>query len=86
MSNIEVPYHQLKPDTLIALVEEFITREGTDYGQVEVDFETKVMQIMTQLKRGEAAVVYDEKSETCNIVPRADLKKDGDERKGRDAP
>jgi hypothetical protein len=55
-------------------VEEFITREGTDYGQVEVDLETKVMQVLRQLKKGEAAIVFDEKSETCNIVPRDELK------------
>ncbi len=74
MGGIEVPYNQLKPDTLRALVEEFITREGTDYGGVEVDLETKVMQVMGKLKKGEAAIVYDEKSETCNVVPRDELK------------
>ena len=70
MSGIEVPYNQLKPDTLRTLVEDFITREGTDYGEVEVPLETKIMQVMSQLKKGEAAIVYDEKSETCDIVPR----------------
>ena len=70
MSGIEVPYNQLKPDTLRTLVEDFITREGTDYGEVEVALETKIMQVMSQLKKGEAAIVYDEKSETCDIVPR----------------
>jgi uncharacterized protein YheU (UPF0270 family) len=74
LGGIEVPYDQLNPDTLRALVEEFITREGTDYGQVEVDLETKVMQVLRQLKKGEAAIVFDEKSETCNIVPRDELK------------
>jgi len=70
LSGIEVPYNQLKPDTLRTLVEDFITREGTDYGEVEVALETKIMQVMSQLKKGEAAIVYDEKSETCDIVPR----------------
>jgi hypothetical protein len=74
LGGIEVPYNQLYPDTLRALVEEFITREGTDYGQVEVDLETKVMQVLRQLKKGEAIIVFEEKSETCNIVPRDELK------------
>lgn len=74
MSGIEVPYNQLNPVTLKALVEEFITREGTDYGQMEVDLETKIIQVIGQLKKGEAIIVYDEKSETCNIVPRDGLK------------
>ncbi len=75
MGGIEVPYNQLNPDTLRALVEEFITREGTDYGQMEVDLETKVMQVLGQLKKGEAIIVFDEKSETCNIVPRDDSRR-----------
>jgi hypothetical protein len=74
LDGIEVPYNQLNSDTLKALVEEFITREGTDYGQVEVDLETKVVQVVGQLKNGEAVIVFDEKSETCNIVPRDELK------------
>jgi hypothetical protein len=74
LDGIEVPYNQLNPDTLKALVEEFITREGTDYGQVEVDLETKVVQVVGQLKNGEAVIVFDEKSKTCNIVPRDELK------------
>ncbi len=74
MSSIKIPYSQLNPDTLRALVEEFITREGTDYGEVEVDLETKVRQVIGQLKKGEAVIVFDEKSETCNIVPRDELK------------
>ncbi len=74
MSDIEVPFNQLNPETLKALVEEFITREGTDYGQVEVGLETKVIQVMGQLKKGEAIIVFDEKNETCNIVPRDELR------------
>jgi uncharacterized protein YheU (UPF0270 family) len=75
LSGIEVPYNQLNPDTLRALVEDFITREGTDYGEVEVDLETKVMQVLRQLKKGEAVIVFDEKSETCNVVPSEELKR-----------
>lgn len=74
MGGIEVPHNQLNPDTLRALVAEFITREGTDYGEVEVDLETKVLQVLRQLKKGEAIIVFDEKSETCNIVPGDELK------------
>ncbi len=74
MSGIEIPYNQLNPDTLRGLVEEFITREGTDYGEVEVDLETKVMQVMGQLKKDEAIIAFDEKSETCNIVSRKKLR------------
>ena len=69
----------LSPDTLKGVVEEFVLREGTDYGYGHSlgsessrshTLETKVAQVMRQLERGEVVVVYDEKSETCDLVTR----------------
>ena len=58
----------LQPATLRALVEEFITREGTDYGEVERSLEDNVKDVMTQLERGTAAIEYDEESSSCTLV------------------
>jgi len=63
-----IPHEKLKPDTLYALVEEFVTREGTDYGESEVSLQQKTDQIMNQLKSGKALVVFDPSLQTCNIV------------------
>jgi uncharacterized protein YheU (UPF0270 family) len=66
---VEVPYATLNPDTLRALVEEFVTRQGTDYGLREKTLDEKVADVMRQLERKEAKIIYDAKSQTANIVP-----------------
>ncbi len=63
-----IPYQELSPDALHALIEEFVTRNGTDYGSGEVSMAEKVQQVIQQLKKGEAVIVYDTKMETCNIT------------------
>lgn len=71
MKPLKVPYDQLSPEALKGVIEEFVTRDGTDYGENEVPLETKISQILAQLKAGRALIVFDPKSETCNIL-RAD--------------
>lgn len=66
---VEVPHAQLSPDALRGLVEEFVTRAGTDYGRREKTLEEKVADVMRQLERGEAKIVFDLESRTANIVP-----------------
>jgi len=65
-----VPYTRLAPETLRRLAAEYVTRDGTDYGAIERTLEEKVDRLLRQLERGEAAIVYDEATETINIVPR----------------
>jgi uncharacterized protein len=65
---IEVPYGSLEPETLRAVVEEFITRAGTDYGARERSLEEKIADVMRQLRRGEARVVFDPATSSVNIV------------------
>lgn len=65
---IEVPAEQLSEDILQAVIEEFITREGTDYGLQDYSLEQKVLQIRRQLDNGKAMIVYDQISETCTLL------------------
>jgi uncharacterized protein YheU (UPF0270 family) len=58
----------LKPETLLALIEEFVTRDTTDYGEREGTVGDKVEDVMRQLRRGEARIVFDTDSGTVNIV------------------
>lgn len=67
---VEVPHAELPPDVLRRLVEEFVTRDGTDYGLVERTLDEKVAIVMRQLERGEAAIEVDAKHETIDIVSR----------------
>ncbi len=63
-----VPYAELKPATLRALIEEFVSRDTTDYGERERTLEDKVEDVMRQLRRGEVRIVFDAASDTVNIV------------------
>jgi uncharacterized protein YheU (UPF0270 family) len=67
---VAVPYTELDPALLQAVVESFVLREGTDYGEKEVSFETKVARVIQQLKSGEARILFDPESESVTIVRR----------------
>ena len=64
---VEVPAAQLAPETLQALIESFVLREGTDYGVQEVSLASKVAQVARQLQRGEARIVFDPATESVDI-------------------
>ena len=65
---IRVPPDDLEPDTLRAVIESFVLREGTDYGVHETSLEAKVAQVLTQLRRGEAHITFDPATESVNLV------------------
>ncbi|HSC69070.1 MAG TPA: YheU family protein [Cellvibrio sp.] len=67
-----IPYEQLSSDALQGLIEEFITREGTDYGMEEVSLSSKVEQVRQQLKRRDVVIVFDGATESVSILPRRD--------------
>jgi hypothetical protein len=71
-----IPHQQLSPDTLQALVEEFVTRDGTDYGDAEVGMAQKAQQVMRQLEHGVAVILFDTVTESCSIVRREDVPAD----------
>ncbi len=66
---MEIPYRQLSTDVLEAVIEEFITREGTDYGDQEFTLNDKLEQIKVQLSNGEIFISYDPVSESCQLQP-----------------
>jgi uncharacterized protein YheU (UPF0270 family) len=66
---IRVAPEDLAPDTLRAVIESFVLREGTDYGMVETLLETKVSQVLAQVRRGDAQIVFDPATESVTIVP-----------------
>ena len=69
-NGVVISHTHLTPTALRGLVEEFVTRDGTDYGSVEKTLDQKVAALMRQLERGEATIVYDSESQTTSIVPR----------------
>ena len=75
-----IPPEELSPDTLRALVEEFVTRHGAVQGHTEVSIETMISQVLTQLRTGKAFIVFDEKDETCSVVTKQELSRPTDEK------
>ncbi len=67
---IVVPHTELSPEALTAVIESFVLREGTDYGERDVPFDTKVMQVRRQLELREAEIVFDPNTESVGIVVR----------------
>lgn len=65
---IIIPFKELSPEALQGVIEDFVTRDGTDYGESEIPLETKVQQVLNQLGSGKAVIVFDQKTQTCNIV------------------
>ncbi|CAM2850999.1 MULTISPECIES: YheU family protein [Vibrio] len=62
-----VPWQDIAPETLENLISEFVLREGTDYGEVEVSLEHKIDQIKALLRSGDAVIVYSELHESIDI-------------------
>lgn len=67
MSVHKIPADRLSPEALRGVIEEFVSRSGTDYGAVEASRETKVMQVKRRLENGSAVLVFDDETETTNI-------------------
>lgn len=65
---VEVPHGELAPDTLRAVIESFVLREGTDYGARDASFESKVADVLRQLERREAVIIYDPPSDSVDII------------------
>jgi uncharacterized protein YheU (UPF0270 family) len=67
---VEVPYRELSSEALRGLIEEFVLREGTEYGARDFTLEEKVAQVLLQLEKGEVRVLFDLATESANIAPR----------------
>jgi len=65
---VPVPHTELSDDALRGVVESFVLREGTDYGERDVPHEAKLAQVIRQLERGEVRIMFDPVSRTVDIV------------------
>ena len=65
-----IPLEQINDETLTAIIEDFILREGTDYGVIDATKEDKIAQVKLQLQQGSAVIVYSELHESVNILPK----------------
>jgi uncharacterized protein len=71
---VEIPPEALSTEAFQGIIDNYILREGTDYGAHEVSHEAKVKQIEAQIKRGDVKIVFDPASETVSLVTKKDFK------------
>ena len=65
---VEVPHDELSPEALRGVIESYVLREGTEYGERDVSLDVKVAQVLRQIERREARIVFDPNTETIDIV------------------
>lgn len=68
-----IPVESLSSEAIQGLIEEFVSRDGTDYGPHEVSFESRIDQVRRQLAKGHVSVVFDLKAQAANLVLTRDL-------------
>ena len=64
-----IPWRELSSEALNRLIEEFVSREGTEYGEQEVSLASKVREVISQLESGTVAVVFESETGTASVVP-----------------
>ncbi len=65
-----VPYENLSSEALAGVIEEYVTRDGTD----STDAAVKIADVRGALQRGELVIVFDSESETCNLLSPEDMR------------
>lgn len=69
-----IPYNELSAEALQALIEDFVTRDGTDYGLVEMSMQEKSEHLLALLQTGELLITYNDDTQTCGLVLRETMK------------
>ncbi|MCX5817242.1 MAG: YheU family protein [Proteobacteria bacterium] len=62
-----IPVNKLSPEAIQGVIEEFISRDGTDYGEIEASQKAKFRQVRHKLENGLAVLIFDDVTETINI-------------------
>lgn len=65
-----IPYQELSADTLDGLIEAFVLREGTEYGEQDISLSDKVAQVKHQLQADQLVILYSELHESVDIITR----------------
>lgn len=68
-----IPYNELSEAALQTLIEDFVTRDGTDYGWDEMSMQEKATHLLALLETGELLISYNEESQSCGLVTKEEL-------------
>jgi uncharacterized protein len=70
---IKIPWNALSADALAGVIDDFVNREGTDYGHRDYDLDQKRESVRRQLIAGRVVITYDPRTQSTSIVAAADL-------------
>lgn len=65
---MRIPHQQLSPAALRAVVQEFVTRDGTDHSSID----KRIEMVLRQLDAGLVELHFNEDDESCNILSKAE--------------
>ena len=65
---MKIPWQSLSESALAGLIQEFVTREGTEYGAEEFNLEEKTRQVRLQIQAGEAVIEFDVETHTTSVT------------------
>ncbi|NJD07691.1 MAG: YheU family protein [Methylococcaceae bacterium] len=68
-----IPHDQLSAEAVQGILEDYATRDGTDYGELETSLAVKVAQLRRQLERGDIVIAYDPDAGGVSLLPKAAL-------------
>lgn len=72
---ILVPFESLNAETLNAILESFILREGTDYGVHEISLDQKILNLKKQVIKNEILLVFDPNTESLTLLSKREWNK-----------
>jgi uncharacterized protein YheU (UPF0270 family) len=72
---LEIPAESLSEEALLGVIDNFIQREGTDYGVHEVAYESKIEQIKKQISKGRVKIVFDPNIESVSLMTELEWKR-----------
>lgn len=70
-----IPFEHLAPETLTGLIEDFVTRDGTDNGD-ETPLDTRIERVRRALDKKQAVILFDVESQQCQLCLRRDVPKE----------
>lgn len=70
-----IPFEQLAADTLTRLIEDFVTRDGTDHGD-ETPLQVRIDRVRRALDKKQAVIIFDVESQQCQLCLRHDVPKE----------
>ena len=72
---LRIPHTGISPSALRGLIEAFVLREGTDYGEREFDLDEKVNHVYQQLERGEVGIVFNVELQSADMLTKTEIER-----------